>query len=130
MAEFLFPLIPPGTPQALTANATAANAVISVETYMTEITTASSGKATLPNGLKNGQLKKIGCIDSSTGTCVITVTANVTALDTEDAITLANAGDYVVCQFVDSDETLKPHWRVIEAGNVDSFNGSASDFID
>lgn len=126
---FLFPLIPTGAPQALTANATAANAVISVETYVTEITTASSGKATLPNGLKNGQLKKIGCIDATTGTCVITVTANVTALDSEDAITIGVVGNYVICQWVDSDETLDPHWRVIEAGDVDSFNGTASDFI-
>lgn len=127
---FLFPLIPTGAPQALTANATAANAVISVETYMTEITTLAAGKATLPNGLKNGQLKKIGVVsDSSTNTCVITVTANTTALTAEDSITLASTGDYVVCQWVDSDDTLDPHWRVIEAGNVDSFNGTANDFI-
>lgn len=130
MADFLFPLIPTGAPQALTATAAAADAVISVETYVTEITTITSGKATLPNGLKNGQLKKIGVVaDSSSNTCVITVTANTTALTAEDEITLAGVGDYVVCQWVDSDDTLAPHWRVIEAGEVNSFNGTANDYI-
>lgn len=130
MADFLLPLIPTGAPQALTATAAAADAVVSVETYVTEITTISSGKATLPAGLKNGQLKKIGVVsDSSTNTCVITVTANTTALTAEDAITLSATGNYVLCQWIDSDSTLDPHWRVIEAGNIDSFNGTASDFI-
>jgi len=130
MADFLLPLIPTGAPQALTATAAAADAVVSVETYVTEITTIASGKATLPAGLKNGQLKKIGVVsDSSTNTCVITVTANTTALTAEDEITLSTAGNYVLCQWVDSDSTLDPHWRVIEAGNIDSFNGTASDFI-
>ena len=128
MADFLFPLIPTGAPQALTATAAAADAVVSVEAYVTEITSISSGKATLPNGLKNGQLKKIGVVTDG-GTCVITVTANTTALTAEDEITLAAAGDYVLCQWVDSDSILDPHWRVIEAGNIDSFNGTASDFI-
>ena len=128
MADFLFPLIPTGAPQALTAAAAAADAVVSVEVYVTEITSIASGKATLPNGLKNGQLKKIGVVTDG-GTCVITVTANTTALTAEDEITLAGAGDYVLCQWVDSDSTLDPHWRVIEAGNIDSFNGTANDFI-
>lgn len=128
MADFLFPIIPTGAPQALTATAAAADAVISVETYVTEITAIASGKATLPNGLKNGQLKKIGVVVDG-GTCVITVTANTTALTAEDEITLAGVGDYVVCQWVDSDDTLAPHWRVIEAGEVNSFNGTANDYI-
>ncbi len=129
MADFLLPLIPTGAPQALTATAAAADAVVSVETYVTEITTIASGKATLPAGLKNGQLKKVACIDSTTGTCVVTVTSNVDNLATEDEITVGVAGNYVLCQWVDSDLTLDPHWRVIEAGNIDSFNGTASDFI-
>ena len=124
----MFPLIPTGAPQALTATTDAADAEVSVEVYVTEITSIASGKATLPNGLKNGQLKKIGVVTDG-GTCVITVTANATALTAEDEITLAGAGDYVLCQWVDSDSTLDPHWRVIEAGNIDSFNGTANDFI-
>lgn len=131
MAQFLFPIIPNGAPQALTANATAANAIISVETYVTEITAEASGKAILPNGLKNGQLKKLACISVpvSGDTCAVTVTANQTSLTTEDLITLSASGNYVVCQWNEGNADIGPHWRVIEAGNIDTFNGTASDFI-
>jgi len=127
---FLFPLIPTGAPQALTAEAAAADAVVSLDSYLTEFTTIASGKATLPNGTKNGQLKKLATVDGATGTVVVSVTANATALDTEETITLASSGDYAICMWIDSDDTLGPHWRVIEAGNVNSFNSTESDFID
>tara|TARA_R100000458_G_C8011989_1_gene75576 strand:+ start:84 stop:440 length:357 start_codon:yes stop_codon:yes gene_type:complete len=112
MADFLFPLIPDATADRITTTET--TQAISVETYVTEIITdAGDNVATLPAGLKKGQLKKIiHHTDGTSGEVVITlVNAESTDLD---VVTLTNIGEFVVCMWVGS------YWRVLESGRVDS----------
>lgn len=112
MANFLFPLIPDAlADRILTTEVTQA---ISVETYVTEIVTdAADNIASLPLGLKKGQLKKIiHFLDGTSGAVAITLdNAQSTAYD---VVTLTNIGEFVVCMWVGQ------YWRILESGKVDS----------
>ena len=110
MADFLFPLIPDATADRITTTET--TQAISVETYVTEIITdAGDNVATLPAGLKKGQLKKI--IHYTDGGLVTITIDNAESTDL-NTVTLTNIGEFVVCMWVGS------YWRVLESGRVDS----------
>tara|TARA_R110002050_G_scaffold65566_6_gene141908 strand:+ start:1069 stop:1419 length:351 start_codon:yes stop_codon:yes gene_type:complete len=110
MAEFYFPLIPDALADRITTTET--TQAISVKTYVTEIITdAADNIATLPAGLKEGQLKKI-IHHTDGGACAITLD-NAQSTD-YDVVTLTNVGEFVVCMWNGS------YWRVLESGKVDS----------
>ena len=110
MADFYFPLIPDALAESVST--TEVNSVLSVETYVTEIVTdAGDNIASLPNGKKEGQLKKI-IHKTDGGACAVTLTSAQST--DQDVITLTNVGEFAVCMWNGS------FWRVLETGKVDS----------
>ena len=111
MVDFYFPLIPDALAESVST--TEVNSVLSVETYVTEIVTdAGDNIASLPDGLKEGQLKKI-IHKTDNGACVVTLTSAQAGTD-HDKITLTHIGEFAVCMWNGS------FWRVLETGRVDS----------
>lgn len=113
MADFYFPLIPDGTAERVST--TEVTQALSVEVYVSEIVTdAADNVCSLPNGKKEGQLKKIiHHTDGTSGACAVTLTSAQPGTD-HDVITLTNIGEFAVCMWNGS------FWRVLETGRVDS----------
>ena len=113
MVDFYFPLIPDALAEEVST--TEVNSVLSVETYVSEINTdAADNIASLPDGKKDGQLKKIiHKTKGSSGVCVVTLTSAQAGTD-HDKITLTNQGEFAVCIWNGT------FWRVLETGKVDS----------
>ena len=110
MADFYFPLIPDALAESVSTTETTQE--LSVETYVTEIVTdAADNVCSLPDGLKEGQLKKI-IHKTDGGACAVTLTSAESA--STDIITLTNVGEFAVCMWNGS------FWRVLETGKVDS----------
>ena len=110
MAEFLFPLIPDGSSEAITVSGT--NTVMSVESYLTKITGANADdKASLPDGLKVGQLKKVQYVAESEGGDDVDVTLTSAESTSLDVIRMTTVGDYFICQWTGS------FWKILELGN-------------
>lgn len=110
MAEFFFPIIPDGLAEEVSTTETTQE--LSVEVYVTEIVSdAADNVCSLPDGLKEGQLKKI-IHKTDGGVCVVTLTS-AEGTD-EDKITLTNVGEFAVCMWNGS------FWRVLETGRVTS----------
>lgn len=110
MAEFLFPLIPDGSSEAITVSGT--NTVMSVESYLTKITGANADdKASLPDGLKVGQLKKVQYVAESEAGDDVDVTLTSAESTSLDVIRMTTVGDYFICQWTGS------FWKILELGN-------------
>tara|TARA_Y100000114_G_scaffold156582_1_gene184247 strand:+ start:406 stop:771 length:366 start_codon:yes stop_codon:yes gene_type:complete len=110
MAEFLFPLIPDGSADAITVSGT--NTVISVTNYLTKITGENADdKASLPAGLKTGQLKKIQYVAESASGDDVDVTLTNAESASLDVIRMTTVGDYAICQWTGS------YWKILELGN-------------
>ena len=110
MADFYFPLIPDALAESVSTTETTQE--LSVETYVTEIVSdASDNVCSLPNGKKEGQLKKI-IHKTDGGECVVTLTSAQGT--SQDTITLTNVGEFAVCMWNGS------FWRVLETGRVTS----------
>ena len=111
MAEFLFPLIPDGSSEAITVSGT--NTVMSVESYLTKITGANADdKASLPDGLKVGQLKKVQYVAESEAGDDVDVTLTSAESTSLDVIRMTTVGDYFICQWTGS------FWKILELGNT------------
>ena len=110
MAEFLFPLIPDGSADAITVSGT--NTVISVTNYLTKITGENADdKASLPAGLKTGQLKKIQYVAESASGDDVDVTLTNAESASLDIIRMTTIGDYAICMWTGS------YWEILELGN-------------
>ena len=112
MADFYFPLIPDALAERVSTTET--TQTLSVDVYVSEIVTdAADNVCSLPNGKKEGQLKKIiHHTDGSSGACAVTLTSAQST--DQDIITLTNIGEFAVCMWNGS------FWRVLETGRVDS----------
>ena len=110
MAEFLFPLYPDGAADAITVSGT--NTVISVTNYLTKITGENADdKASLPDGTKVGQMKKVQYVAESASGDDVDVTLTSAESASLDVIRMTTVGDYFICQWNGS------YWIILELGN-------------
>lgn len=111
MADFLIPIYPDGSIEAITTSGT--NSVISLDEYLTKVTTSTaSDVATVPDGTKIGQVKKIFVTTKTGSGDTLTLTADNSNFTN---IVFDSVGDRVTLMWVNSDtDDQKQYWRVLE----------------
>ena len=113
MPNYIFPLIPDAAKEAVAGGASAK--ALSIETYLSEITTTGAQTFTLADASKVGHLKKVLCESRTTGDGTLTPTTFADGT----SLTFAAAGEFAVLMW-----TGDAGWRLIESG--DDANGDGS----
>lgn len=116
MSDFLMPIYPDGSIEEISTSGT--SSAVSLDSYLTFVTTTTNADvATVPDGTKVGQVKKIFVTEKSGGAGdSLTLTANNSDFAN---IVFDTVGDRVTLMWVNSDtDDQKRYWRVIESDSL------------
>lgn len=115
MSDFLMPIYPDGAIEEISTSGT--SSAVSLDSYLTFVTTTTNADvATVPDGTKVGQVKKIFVTEKTGGGDSLTLTANNSDFAN---IVFDAVGDRVTLMWVNSDtDDQNRYWRVVESDSL------------